>query len=425
MKLLRVLLLIMFDLCGFIMASSEERSGKLFCRDFSSFISRKPCRCMKWMHDYQDVDDKKGFIHSSRNTQQSRFIAYSCNIRSSSCSGIGDRIRGIQELAHIAAVTNRAFHIDWTFPTRLEYYFLPNKINWTVPDANIYINSTILNAMNLHSKSDFYRMVFPAALDRKHKSVAVTSNMYFTTEPSSSELHTMGVIVAPDVALKLVKWKGHRQEGTSVNHSWSESASETTPSSSPYCDPRECLFHLLFRPSPQLLQATRIALAELLSVQAVNAFATPYLAVHLRLGGMLGELRRVDRVKTLSGPLASLSDEDLISKTYNCSMVLAARHGIEHIVLVTDNLQLRKSSSEDFPRWQTRNVLITHIQHVTKYFPEGSEQLRDEVINSFVDIMLLAKSAVLVRSLSGFSDIAVQAGRHKYVYAIDECISAR
>ena len=115
---------------------------------------------------------------------------------------------------------------------------------------------------------------------------------------------------------------------------------------------------MLFRPSPQLLQAWRRAITKLLPIvppTKVNApLASPYLAVHLRLGGMLGEARRVDRVQTVAGPAAALSDDELTVITYNCSLALAAKHGLNDLVLVTDNMRLHERANEVKARYRRR-----------------------------------------------------------------------
>jgi hypothetical protein len=418
---------VFFGFRGDAKSLSHESNSTLFSEDFLSFEPRDPCDCMKWIKDLLNAVTKDKSHRSNRHHQIHHTLTYACNAKSSDCSGIGDRIRGIQELLHIAAVTNRRFHIDWTFPTSLESYFLPSHeaLNWTLPlrPSNKRSNETILRAANMRARDDYYKLVLSAAVDRHQQGVVVTSNMYFSEEPTLQELRAMDLAhVAPVTAERLVTWKNPFP------------ATPLTGSGAPAracCEPRECLFHLLFRPSPLLLQATRKAIAELLPAQSqsrptsgnVDPLSRPYLAVHLRLGGILGESRRVERVKTVSGPLSKLTDAELTGRTYNCSLALAARHGIADVVLVTDNVWLHERACKEYPGWLTQNIIPAHIQHAQKYFGASSPELRDNVMQTFVDLMVLAKSAVLVRSLSGFSDVAVQAGRHKNVYTIDECIS--
>jgi len=158
---------------------------------------------------------------------------------------------------------------------------------------------------------------------------------------------------------------------------------------SPWSEEAACLWQNMFRPVDPIMQQARAQLQQL-----YPGGPSPYIAVHLRLGGLAGEwgLPGRDRGRApLKNFLASVK----------CAAKLAANSSIDldetPALVVTDNQKLRKMLQEQhFRRVITPAGLPVHLG-------SASEQSLDAHRSTVVDMVLLAWSECLVTSRSGYS----------------------
>ena len=112
-----------------------------------------------------------------------------------------------------------------------------------------------------------------------------------------------------------------------------------------------CIFHMLFKPTERL--ASFVADARM---QLFGAADTPYVAIHLRLGGFEGEGKAINR-------FGGRSQATVIAESLEVAKELAEAHGIPGpILVITDNEFLRSMLHGGLvPGFVTPNYTASHI----------------------------------------------------------------
>jgi hypothetical protein len=163
-----------------------------------------------------------------------------------------------------------------------------------------------------------------------------------------------------------------------------------------------CWFKALFKPTESITQAVA---SELLHM----GVRSKYVAVHLRIGGLEGEegdLHRFDRFEAQNAAIY-------------CAKKMASAHDDLHtspVVFVTDNRILRFSINHGYlsgvvgPRGD-------HVSHILT----GSHA-HQESLKSFVELGILAQSSCMVKSRSGYSELATWWSGTTCVATVDACI---
>lgn len=309
-------------------------------------------KCPPWMSRYVD-------FHAAKRSQARR-ITLNCPVENG--SGIGDYIRGALFTLRLAAVHDLILEINWNGNFNLTAKLEPAAIDWMPLEGKrpyIVVEDDMIALADAltRSKDDIqFCSRYQMALSDGYPNASII--LPGTTEPSSENLH--------------------------------------------------CMYSKLFQPAEPLRVAHDAAL--------MNIFNSPtttfeYVAVHLRIGGQVGEdtLTRTKKCNLLATFLAQ-----------QCAMELSDLYipgsPTTPILFITDNSVLRWSIAEHLlyravgPSWLAHHSAITH----------GIDYM-----NEFVDLMLLAGAKCLVVSESGFSDIARWWGGQSCVISVDECISKK
>jgi len=181
-----------------------------------------------------------------------------------------------------------------------------------------------------------------------------------------------------------------------------------------------CLWSLLYTPSPML----RVKVA----AQLMRMYGTPspkYVAAHLRLGGMQGELSK--HVDEANDQLLLSKANDFVSQhaVHLCALDLKNNvtvngrghvgEGMPPALLVTDNAVLRHAAHS---RLLSGMVGPGHYAvHLSRGVPSEADQW-----NTYIELGLLARATCLIRSDSGFSNIAMWWGGATCVKHVNDCI---
>ena len=314
-------------------------------------------RSFAWNTDFRyercgpRYDDYIAFHRQNRNAPDAKYLVYACD--RAPCAGIGDRIRATMMMMRVAMRHRRVFVIDWTFPSPLTDYFVPNMIDWTPEGiAADKQGSLSLNSFAVSSNSSLYR--------------PWRNDSYFT---EITKHHTVVRIVTNDGQVL--------QE---------QSRSDLS-----------CVFNILFRPSALLRQGMDEEIA-FMYPRAISPF--PYVAIHLRMGGLAGEPHAIERQ-------SGKRDIHVIAAALAFSKSLAETRGItEAVAFVSDN---------DHLRWLLGERFINHAvapragsaHHIDLFVAAEGENATTLFLPEFVEIGVLARSVCLVHSRSGFSAISV------------------
>lgn len=70
---------------------------------------------------------------TTTNTNPRRYLIVRC-LKHDRCGGLSTRLKPLLVFVAMAAHTQRILYIRWEHPYPLEYFLLPQAINWTVPD---------------------------------------------------------------------------------------------------------------------------------------------------------------------------------------------------------------------------------------------------------------------------------------------------
>ncbi|KAG2494267.1 hypothetical protein HYH03_007622 [Edaphochlamys debaryana] len=376
-----------------------------------------------WLHDYV------AWHRSMRGRPDARYLVYVCfkpggvagaeaterNVWKR-CCGLGDRMRGIQFLTRIAAATKRVLLVWQESPAPLERFLVPGAIDWRLtPDLGI----------------DPARDLVQGATHFK-----VTSK--HDQDPNGTELHHFKQAVLQG---QLSGRMSPRFVTVSTNAGGNEPVGGLVPSLG-LGPGLAVLAQALFRLSPEVEEATDGALSGV----GVKP-GQPYVALHLRLGGQIGES---DPVKRFSGApledilaIATTCAQNLITTSHvtdpagataahwlpaagagglGGALEVAPGGDVAH-VLVTDNEALRKSlgGGRLWP-WVSPDVQPVHIEvHQAEWVPGGAspnasaaeEALVRAHVASLADFGILVKATCVVYSPSGFSTQAQWLRRHQ------------
>ncbi|KAG2428495.1 hypothetical protein HXX76_011612 [Chlamydomonas incerta] len=264
------------------------------------------------------------------------------------CAGLGDRLRGIQYLARIAYGAKRVLLVWQESPVPLKHFFEPTQIDWRLtPDLGI----------------DLLKEVAHSAA---HYVVGAEHGNALKQEIGQGTFQQL-----PDrVVTVSTNWLAEDPVGGPV------------PDLSQHTPLMGQLARALFRLSPAVEAATDAALASV-GVQP----GQPYVALHLRLGGQIGEEFAIQRfslgqphevLQVASECAAGLVEEDkrrlrhaavaaaVLAPTQAAAAALAAVTESEsHMphVLLTDNDELRRRvAAGELPPWVSPELHPVHLR---------------------------------------------------------------
>jgi hypothetical protein len=278
-------------------------------------------------------------------------------------------MRGILYTLRIAITYRRVLLVNWTEPFPLEEVFCTSDLNWSIPSTLAAANGA--NYFDIYG--DLYTSTFNSSmrelqsvLDNGRAAViSVYTNIWHGLEVDPSLLRGLASV-------------GNLRE--------------------------TCWFKALFKPT----ESITIAIAsELLHMGVTSKYA----AVHLRIGGLEGEERDLHRFDRFEAQNAAIY----------CAkkMINESAHDDLHtspVVFVTDNSILRFIINRGYlsgvvgPRGD-------HVSHIVT----GSHAHK-ESLKSFVELGILAQSSCIVKSRSGYSELATWWSGTTCVATVDACI---
>jgi hypothetical protein len=294
--------------------------------------------CPQWLNEYST------FHSQQRGGASTKYLVH---LVDGGHGGLGDRLNGAIAMLRLAKALNRVLIIKWTQPYAIEEFLQPaSAINWSAEGISLQ-QGVFFNFL------DWDRWQDPRLQDRTLNNIqdqflTITTNMW----------------------LNSTCWNC-----PSISSEWSREAA--------------CLWQQLFQPASDVMQMAQDELSRL-----YPGPPRPFVAVHLRLGGLTGEagVPGQDRGKT---PLHN------VFAGHRCAFGLARNSSIDlrqtPALIVTDNHDLRQAVLESqFGGFVSPGGLPVHLDRA------GSQSLQAHQ-RTFVDMVMLGWGQCLVTSHSGFS----------------------
>jgi len=297
-------------------------------------VTSQSAHCPGWFEEYA------AFHQKHRGAPGTKYLVHLVDGIS---GGLGDRLNGAISMLRFATALNRVVLLQWAKPYSIEEFFEPaGRVNWSMKGIP-YQRSTVLSFIDSWSDPKLH-------------------------DGSLNDLADPFLTIITNMPLNGTCW--HCPPVPSV---WSKEAS--------------CLWQSLFRPVDPIIQQARAEMARL-----YPRGPHPYVAVHLRLGGLTGE--QEVRVRGRS-PL-----DDFIAGA-RCASQLAAENSIDltqtPTLYVTDNHFLRQALQGKY--FGQMVAPIGAPVHLDRAAGQSLEAHRSTV----VDMVMMAWSTCLVTSVSGYS----------------------
>ena len=314
------------------------------------------------------VQEYVRFHNAHRGAAGAQYLIYECK---QYCNGgLGDRVRGILFLLRVAITHRRVLLVNWTEPFPLEEVFDGAEVNWSVPpelDAssvkhfNFYQNYGT-DAFN-SSMRELQSLLDSGSSSSSAAALSIYTNLWIDVEVDASLLRPLARLESKH---------------------------------------RTCWFNALFKPTARL----KHEISSELSRMGV-ADKRSYAAAHLRLGGQEGEDIVLDRADRFEAENAVL----------HCARRLAAAHDLQTaspVVLVTDNRILRFVIARGYLAG------VVGPSGVASHIVLGSHAHK-AAFKSFVELGVLGNAACLVKSRSGFSEVAAWWSGTVCVTTVEAC----
>lgn len=285
--------------------------------------------CMTWLHEYE------GFHRKIRGSPSATYLVHEVEGGS---GGLGDRLRGMLFTVRLAASLNRVVLFKWNHPAPLSNFFVPgSSIDWTL-DGISYKRQSVFQYMDVFDSDRLARNVAAKA----DKFVTVITNMKMNaTCPGCPALPSL------------------------------------------FSHDAVCLWNRILRPTPAILRKADEQLAEL------GLVGHRYAAVHLRMGGLIGE----GEVNRGSDPLSLFLEGTDCARNISMSMNFPE----PKTLIVSDNHNLRRLVRRStFPSLYIPSHLPVHLDR-------GKNMPLEEHQQTIVELELLARSECIVLMRSGFS----------------------
>lgn len=316
--------------------------------------------CPPWLADYAK------FHQQQRGQPGARYLVQVADIHSGLNGGFGDRLRGALFTVRLAQALGRVALFTWKTPFELEAFFEPaGSINWSTRGLNVTFTQAVREYIDAGRQ-----------------------------------------VLFGDIQSDVLQQSNETYLGIKTNRPVDEACAICPPVGSIWSDEASCFMRSIFKVEASIQQQTQQQLVALYDQPTPS-----YVAVHLRLGGMVGEAvgEHDERGKS---PLLN------VMAAIRCANALARKSSISlPILLITDSIVLREFLAEN-----NLAGIITPMG-----VPVHTDKARTANLavhqSTLVDMLLLSGAECLVASRSGFSELAWSYGGRKACFAnLTDCM---
>lgn len=331
-----------------------------------------------------------------------RIIVWRCPFdRTSKCSGLGDRFRGIQFSVLLAILTESVFFMEWpSTPLKITDVVEPSMIDWTVPDS-LNLNDENWGTVAHYRWPDLNWIRCPLGVNcssfTDHSS-KVFSKLSRATNMASSDLRvelrkSRNIIIYTSAT-------GDSTTNLMKNKKLAIRAPDIDPDSFGTMNLYKVLLRVLVKPS-------KLIFHELGIIGLSRAVGRNYLAAHVRTGADIGE-RNLDR-------FLSLPKFDVIARELLDCVQDQGEMSKLPLYFASDSLALKRKVVDE---GKIRNIQILtgfgSAFHIAKAFQtsrnHSKKDLKMSFLNVFVEFFGISGGVRVIGNRSGFSKMAFYCG---------------
>ncbi len=305
-----------------------------------------------------------------------RTFSYMCN-NHVQCHGIGDQFYRIQQALLLAIASNRVLFLDWDkIGMKTFRHLAPNRIQWEFKQVII---DDVHIIRKLNGRKEYVRfMNYVNSNDQQHIGISTAFPVPFTKGLIRLFRCDEQNIFSKLSLLEILTGK-HK-----VPHSLVQGE----------------LLRYLFSFSQDVLRKVNKA------QKSMGMFNASYIGVHIRTGFYGTQYQENGHFNKMK----IFRKEDTWYSTINCSLRLSDKSPDKiPLYLATDSYQVKQLSVKHYGnRVKSLNMTLQHvaIPYKNKAGDVGTLSGVDGFMATWIDFLLLARSEVLVHSISGFSTIA-------------------
>ena len=308
-----------------------------------------------------------------------RVLAWHC--RSYGCGGIGDHLRGVLSTFALALFSKRRFVMYWGAPSE-NLYLRPNMINWDDKQAIDKIRQSKKNDNNVKK---LYVNSVPFFFKRK------TWQSYLSIIQGDTPIVALATNIAVHSLLSSYTTTGQKwiKEGL-------HQAGLANLSTRDLINLLGIVFRYLFVLDPSLINEVKSAMT-LLGIDGI-----PYVGLHIRTG-----FDGSHTVKDDSN-IKCIKDRNKWMKALQCAVDRANKYtgNNSYIFLATDSPLVRDLAVSKFGlRFRSLDIRGFHIGKMKQPHVITNEEDKG-IVSMLVDVILLARSYILVHWSSGYAHMA-------------------
>ena len=306
-----------------------------------------------------------------------RVLAWHCR-SDRSCGGIGDRLRGVLTTFALAIFSRRKFVMYWEHPSE-NLYLRPNMINWDDKQAIDKIKQSKKSDTNVKK---FYVFSIKRTTWQSQLST-IQGDTPIVTLSTNKELDTLSSSYTT-TGQKWIK-EGLNQAGLA------------NLSRRYLVNLLGIVFRYLFVLEPLLINEIKSAMT-VLGIDGI-----PYVGLHIRTG--------FDGSHTVKDDpnMKYIKDRTKWMKALQCAVDRANKYtgNNSYIFLATDSHSVRDLAVSKFGlRFRSLDIRGFHVDKMNKRPHVITNEEDKGIVSMLVDVILLARSYILVRWSSGYAQMA-------------------
>ena len=308
-----------------------------------------------------------------------RVLAWHCRLHG--CGGIGDRLRGVLSTFALALFSRRRFVMYWGAPNE-NLYLRPNMINWDDKQAIDKIRQSKKNDTNVKK---LYVDSVPFFFKRK------TWQSNLSIIQGDTPIVALATNIEVNSLLSNYTTTGQKWIKEGLNQAGLANLSKRD-----LINLSGIVFRYLFVLEPSLINEVKSAMT-VLGIDGI-----PYVGLHIRTG-----FDGSHTVKDDSN-IKCIKDRKKWMKALQCAVDRANKYtgNNSYIFLATDSHSVRDLAVSKFGlRFRSLDIGGFHIGKMKQHHVITNEEDKG-ILSMLVDVILLARSYILVRWSSGYAHMA-------------------
>ena len=366
--------------------SHVGEEGCIKIGNFSSIVRTDVWKTFRTLLENYTQFHKDGIERLKRGNKSVRTLTWSC-YEPKSCSGTGDQFSRIKQVFLLALMSRRVFTIYWDSESlKTMHYLQPNKIDWSYFDEDSGMHIVHDEEVKNLDKG-YYNQMYELLMSQNRSHVTMNHELMVPIGRSFSR-----VLSCKNISSEMAR--------IGMSALWYKDI----PKVFIYGE----IIRYLFKFLPEVVNAVDVV------QKFLGIHDQPYLGVHIRTGFLGTDFEEEGRFSKKK----IYRDTADWESTIKCSIDKATKSLGPNatVFLATDSYLVKQLAAEKYST-RVRQINMT-LQHVA-YIKQGGEKEQKQEMEfslrnidgytaTWIDFLLLARSSVLVHSISMFSGLAQQ-----------------